>query len=193
MSDSLPVLSTLKPSVRMATVPVLCEGNSSPYDNKTWLEKVKDIVELNGKPFALSGDQSPLFKQGDCVIVRFRKKGRTLLFKGTVNYLSAADDKEVESDASTENVTPAPRPRVTPGDGPPSSGVARSNQSERKSDHISSGLLSSDGTLSSSTAGEYSGDREANENVGKSAAQSLPLQSVGTPSSVSVASAEKLL
>ena len=62
------------------TVPAYCEGNDSPFDKRTWIEKMKHIAELNRRPITLSKDQPvPVFKQGDAVVVRYPRKGKVKL------------------------------------------------------------------------------------------------------------------
>ena len=83
----------------MATVSMPHEDNNSQYANRTWLEKVKDIVEVTGN-LLLFCKISLLhcLSKVDSVVVQFHKKGRSLLFKRVVNYLSSAVDKEVGMD-----------------------------------------------------------------------------------------------
>ena len=89
----------------MATVPVLCEGKSSSHDNKTWLEKVKNIVQLNKKPPTICEDQPPpVIKQITLSWYNFLEREER--HKKTVNYLSSADDKGGEFDALTDNTAP---------------------------------------------------------------------------------------
>ena len=78
---------------------VYCEGTSSRYDNRTWLEDVKNIVELNGKPITICDNQPvPVFKQGDSVVVCFPLKGKPMLYRGSVNFGDDQIDKSSIAD-----------------------------------------------------------------------------------------------
>ena len=69
----------------MDRIPVQCVGNDSKrYDGKVWLERLQDIVEVNGRQIS-----EPLcpssFKEGDAVKVRqLVKGGRVKLWNGVV-------------------------------------------------------------------------------------------------------------
>ena len=69
----------------MDRIPVQCVGNDSKgYDGKVWLERLQDIVEVNGRQIS-----EPLcpssFKEGGAVKVRqLVKGGRVKLWNGVV-------------------------------------------------------------------------------------------------------------
>ena len=70
-------------------VPVRCSGNESKrYDGKVWLERLQDIIELNGAPVTADDDitRSSL-KTGDSVKVRqVWKNGREKIWSGFVEF-----------------------------------------------------------------------------------------------------------
>ena len=95
----------------MDRIPVQCVGNDSKrYDSKVWLERLQDIVEVNGRQIS-----EPLcpssFKEGDAVKVRqLVKGGRVKIWNGIV--VSSPQEERL-----TFNTTPKPRhrsPSTTP-------------------------------------------------------------------------------
>ena len=85
----------------MDRIPVQCVGNDSKrYDGKVWLERLQDIVEVNGRQIS-----EPLcpssFKEGDAVKVRQLVKGGRVKLRNGV----------VVSSPQEERSTPKPRQR----------------------------------------------------------------------------------
>ena len=97
---------------RRTTVPVFSFGNGSKYyDEKTWVEDVRNIVEHNGGPvdFSNAGDDKlSKFEHGDAVVVRFRphKGGKHQLFKETVDFQGKTSSarEPIRADSSTSSV-----------------------------------------------------------------------------------------
>ena len=90
----------------MDRIPVQCVGNDSkPYDGKVWLERLQDVVEVNGRQIS-----EPLcpssFREGDAVKVRqLVKGGRVKLWNGVV--VSSPQEER----SPFYNTTPKPEQR----------------------------------------------------------------------------------
>ena len=83
-----------------------CVGNDSKrYDGKVWLERLQDIIEVNGRQ--ISEPLCPLaFKEGDAVKVRHLVKGaRVKLWNGVVV-------RSLHEERLAFNTTPKPGQRL---------------------------------------------------------------------------------
>lgn len=86
-------------------VPVICVQKGTRYDGECYMERIRDVVELNGRSVSKSDSLAKSdFRSGDAVIIRFQKSH----FSGVVDFT-----KEKETMAKCVSGSPHSRNNAT--------------------------------------------------------------------------------